>query len=401
MDPQYPPPLVYRVLRKAVQRVPPTVQSLNSHAAYLILREKKRQLLLWVGVYCEEDNEEFADTVVKDVVENHFSCPIDAAKVVIVTETQEPTHVLDIICDLLWTNRQHYSEMMQSRLRQSKQNNSSISVGFIEKIFTDDGREMWSFEETCFGHPDEDGTVPKIPFVPTEPTTIAFVNTGDVWEIWYGREVSAEDRNATKSFVEAAITAELNLDGNDFREEILAQLVHVVEQHQESVLFRYAFKMFPDSLVAPYRPPEHVPTKEEWMRRKKAYAENRAIELSLKREAKELQEEEQTEEVGEAPDDYLYCAGAADDDQDHNINTSEGLIDATYCNDDDDDIAAKQSTSKGLQIMSVEKAKSLHAQLLRLGGASAEGKDEYNADDTSYATEDHVASGQDRCCSIS
>ena len=236
--------VMYRVYKGTVQRVPLSIKSLNSHAIFLVILPDERQVIGWVGTDCDSADSELARQVGNTVMMKDFLMK-EQPELPLIYENNEPNKLLEIMLDLLWSSPTSYFSKLNAADRKHKLTNNSVSVGLIEKItWGEDGG--YDFQETAFAHPDNLGTVPRVTFVPIEINTVAYVNTGDQWDIWIARGVETEDEQNIISFVESSVIDQLALGSSAFKKDILSQYIKIVRQGEEHTLFRRPLKIFTD-----------------------------------------------------------------------------------------------------------------------------------------------------------
>eukprot|EP01032_Pedospumella_encystans_P031843 gene31843-35944_t len=241
-------PAVYRVLHATVQRVAVSIKNLSSNGAFIVAVEEDKQIIVWVGSNCSSEDAELAKTIAETVVKRDFR-DVGDDHIPTVVEGEESTDILEQLLDLFWTTSSIYFSKANAKDRKRELINSSVSVGLVEEGSTPGSFE---FQETAFAHPDAQGVVPRVTFVPIEMKTIAYVNVGDHWDVWCSRAVPDEEVEKVMAFVRTTVASHLAIaDGAGTRQNnILAQYVKLVRQGDESTLFRRPMKIFTD-----YEPP--------------------------------------------------------------------------------------------------------------------------------------------------
>jgi len=241
-------PAVYRVLHATVQRVAVSIKNLSSNGAFIVAVEEDKQIIVWVGSNCSSEDAELAKTIAETVVKRDFRDNGDD-HIPTVVEGEESTDVLEQLLDLFWTTSSIYFSKANAKDRKRELINSSVSVGLVEEGSTPGSFE---FQETAFAHPDPQGVVPRVTFVPIEMKNIAYVNVGDHWDVWCSRAVPDEEVEKVMAFVRSTVASHLAIaDSAGTRQNnILAQYVKLVRQGDESTLFRRPMKIFTD-----YEPP--------------------------------------------------------------------------------------------------------------------------------------------------
>lgn len=233
---------LYRVYKSTVQRQALNLKSLNSHAAFLFVKDDEREVIAWIGEECDIVDIELVKEIGLAVMNKDYKKK-HVQDIPVVIEGQEIVHYLQVVLDILWTNSNLYSRKSNVTERKLKLTNNSISVGLIEKVSPDS--DVYDFQETSFAHPDANGAVPRVNFAPIEEKTVAYINVGDQWDIWISRGVSYDDEVAALKFLEFTLSSQLS-DTVAFKRELLAQYIRIVRQGEERILFRRPLKIFTD-----------------------------------------------------------------------------------------------------------------------------------------------------------
>lgn len=241
-------PSVYRVLHATVQRVAVSIKNLSSNGAFIVAVEEDKQIIVWIGSNCSSEDAELANTIAETIVKRDFR-ENGEEQIPTIVEGEESTDILEQLLDLFWTTSSIYFSKANAKDRKRDLINSSVSVGLVEE---GSAPGTFEFQETAFAHPDPQGVVPRVTFVPIEMKTIAYVNVGDHWDVWCSRAVPEEEVEKVMAFVRSTVASHLALaDGAVTRQNnILAQYVKLVRQGEESTLFRRPMKIFTD-----YEPP--------------------------------------------------------------------------------------------------------------------------------------------------
>lgn len=251
-----------------VQRVLLSLDTLNSSAGYLVVVKRDKRAFCWIGSKCETDDKEAIKeigwkVIARDFKTNELLYDDGTPKAIkVITEGEEersdskPEFVM--LLDLLWTNTTFYFSKLQVNNRLKALHNSPISVGYIglsssrcniigsgSSILRSIGaNDPYRFVETTFAHPDATGSVHRITFVPIEADTIAYVNVGDIWEVWIADLVSPDEEDKAIKFISDKVASLLQLPFNATRTEILKQYIQVIHQGGESYMFKHSFKKF-------------------------------------------------------------------------------------------------------------------------------------------------------------
>ena len=253
-----------------VQRVLLSLDALNSSAGYLVVVKRDQRAFCWIGSKCENDDKEAIKeigwkVIARDFKTNELLYDDGTPKAIkVITEGEEERSTSDskpefvMLLDLLWTNTTFYYSKLQVNNRQKALHNSPISVGYIglsssrsnkmgsgSSILRSIGaNDLYRFVETTFAHPDATGSVHRITFVPIEADTIAYVNVGDIWEVWIADLVSPDEEDKVIKFISDKVASLLQLPFNATRTEILKQYIQVIHQGSESYMFKHSFKKF-------------------------------------------------------------------------------------------------------------------------------------------------------------
>ena len=263
--------LLYRMYKGTVQRVLLSLDALNSSAGYLVVVKRDQRAFCWIGSKCENDDKEAIKeigwkVIARDFKTNELLYDDGTPKAIkVITEGEEERSTSDskpefvMLLDLLWTNTTFYYSKLQVNNRLKALHNSPISVGYIGLQSSSRNNKMGSgssilrsigandpyrFVETTFAHPDATGSVHRITFVPIEADTIAYVNVGDIWEVWIADLVSPDEEDKVIKFISDKVASLLQLPFNATRTEILKQYIQVIHQGGESYMFKHSFKKF-------------------------------------------------------------------------------------------------------------------------------------------------------------
>lgn len=294
-------PIVYRVLHSSVQRVAVSIKNLSSNGAFIVVVEEDKQVIVWVGAQCDSEDAELANTIAETIMKRDFRNNDDEA-IPTVVEGEESTDVLEQLLDLFWTTSSIYYSKASAKDRKRDLINSSVSVGLVE---TGSSPDTYDFQETAFAHPDTQGVVPRVTFVPIEMNTIAYVNVGDHWDVWCARAVPDEEIEKVMMFVRSTVASHLSLSDNAATRQtnVLAQYVHLVRQGEESTLFRRPMKIFtdyePPGKCAPRPDPAPRMRKEaDKKTQQQMFAKQAASVVQAQKDARGSKQEDEEEESG-------------------------------------------------------------------------------------------------------
>ena len=261
---------MYRMYKGTVQRVLLSLDALNSSAGYLVVVRRDKRAFCWIGSQCEMDDCEAIKemgwkVIARDFKNEELLYDDDTPKAIkVITEGEEELSSSDskpefqMLLDLLWTSTTFYYSRLQVNNRQKALHNSPISVGYISLSSSKSNimgsgsnilrgiidNDPYRFVETTFAHPDTTGSVHRITFVPIEADTIAYVNVGDIWEVWIAEYVSPDEEDKAIKFISDKVASLIQLPFNATRTEILKQYIQVIHQGSESYMFKHSFKKF-------------------------------------------------------------------------------------------------------------------------------------------------------------
>lgn len=241
-----PAPHLYRIFKSTVQRVPPLIASLNSHATFLMLLEQSRRIVGWVGHNCGKNDITLMKELAQEIFLRDFGDK-SLPSFPIITEGQEPAELLEKFLDALWSGPTAYHARLAMAERRTIIHNSPVSVGTL--AMSKQGDDKFEILESAFAHPDANGAVPRVTFAHIEQASIVYVNIGDQWDLWFARGVQQQQRSDAAAFIRAFIeTQAINAaeDYNTLNHEALELYLVTVEQGDETVMFRRPIKIFTD-----------------------------------------------------------------------------------------------------------------------------------------------------------
>lgn len=250
------PPLFYRIYKSTVQRQLVDVKSLNSHAAYIIILDDERQVLLWVGIFCEDADVDLLKDLAKDVMTRDYGEERVEEFPIIFEKFDSNNPLLEPMLEILGsTTTNYFSKQVTNDRRKTAIENSPISVGIVDPLTetftssTDQQDVMNNFDlrEVSFAHPDgQSGSVPRVAFAPVEMNTIVYITIGDQWDLWIARGAEPETVDAAIAYLEALIEAQLVEVTSNFNKEMIKQYYQITYQGEERVCFRRPLKIFTD-----------------------------------------------------------------------------------------------------------------------------------------------------------
>eukprot|EP00601_Ochromonadales_sp_CCMP2298_P000721 CAMPEP_0173179146 /NCGR_PEP_ID=MMETSP1141-20130122/5948_1 /TAXON_ID=483371 /ORGANISM="non described non described, Strain CCMP2298" /LENGTH=323 /DNA_ID=CAMNT_0014101753 /DNA_START=93 /DNA_END=1061 /DNA_ORIENTATION=+ len=240
---------LYRVFNLSVQRVLLSAKSLRREAAFVFVDYGKSEAVSWVGAAASPQDDALARELALKIMRKDLNEP-DATEeeVPCVHEGKETEEDLEAIVGLLnVTSVTFYGRMVAAEKRRPFEN-ATVCVGLLEAVSW--ATDVYDFKETEREVVDSAGAAPRATFVPIEMGTVAYVNTGDFWDIWVSRAVSHDEAAKVVKFVKNVVTAalaEAKVGGQGgVTEAILNQHVVMVRQGEETIPFRRALKIFTD-----------------------------------------------------------------------------------------------------------------------------------------------------------
>ncbi|RYG63297.1 hypothetical protein EON64_16220, partial [archaeon] len=240
-------PHLYRVFKGSVQRVPPLISSLNSHAAFLLIMESQRKIQGWCGNNVSKADFATMKEVANEIFLRDFGDKSNPGFSIILEGSEVP-EVLEKFLNILWTVPGVYFNRITVADRRALIHNNAVSVGHL--VGAAGKKEKFDVCETAFAHPDSNGTVPRVTFPTIDVNAITYVNVGDQWDLWFARGVPEAEREDAVAFVIELIEAQARLIAIDnpgaIDQAALKNYLSVVEQGDEGVLFRRLIKIFTD-----------------------------------------------------------------------------------------------------------------------------------------------------------
>lgn len=235
---------IYRMYKNSVQRVLLSIDSLNSNAAFLIIVHDEKKVFSWIGLNCDTSDIDNVNDLGVTVLKRDFF-QNDILTIDMIREGEEKKHLLEVMLDLFWSNSSSYFSKLSIKSRKESITNNPVSIGIIESstLLID----TYDFNETNFTHPDVNGKISRLSFVPIEINTIAYVNIGDHWDLWIARGVKKEDEIKVIEYLKYKIIFNLQLNDNnliEYKDILLSQYIDIIYQGEEHVLFRRALKIF-------------------------------------------------------------------------------------------------------------------------------------------------------------
>lgn len=234
-------PFMYRVYQLTVQRVPCTLQALNSHGSYVLVCDSETDVVVWIGARCEEGDSTFALTLGLDVVRRDMGFH-EETEITVVIETKEKADSLGFFLGKLNSDEGQYRRKIARAARLDPLTNSPVLTGVLL-------REGYNFQFTKSGTTnvnESDGRVARVQFPEVEQNTVAVINVGNEWDLWVARGASSSDERDAKVWVQQQIASNMKDSGETVDADGVKSHMHLVRQGCERVLFRAMFKIFTD-----------------------------------------------------------------------------------------------------------------------------------------------------------
>ncbi|KAJ1440486.1 hypothetical protein B484DRAFT_391312, partial [Ochromonadaceae sp. CCMP2298] len=236
--------LLYRVYKGNTQRLNTNLKSLNSHAAFLVVLEEEKLIYVWIGSLCRPEDAALTNEIGEAVLSKDFQSENDEDEIPNLLEGSEAPDLLEAMLDILWSTKELYNSKNAVKQRRLPVVNSSVSVGIIERAAWSD---TYDFQETSFAYTDSYGTLPRVTFAPISASTVAYVNTGDHWDVWFARAVPWQEIERVIIFLRNTVAEHLALPDNAFTKTVyLPQYIVIVRQGREGTLFKQGLKLFTD-----------------------------------------------------------------------------------------------------------------------------------------------------------
>lgn len=237
------PPLLYRVFQGTLQRQISSFTSLNSKAVYLILLDNESQIVAWVGSLCSDSDRELAFQMAKEIIVRDYGESVPE-EIPAVYEDDEVDELFEAVLETLNTTYGAYSSKAAVAERRGHIENATVSVGILQPSLDRPGD--FDTQEKSFAHPDSEGTVPRVDFVPIEKDTLAYIVIGHQYDLWIARGVDENVQQEAVAFMEHWIDTNVFNETSVTSKDRYLQHLQVVYQGEERFAFRRPFKIFTD-----------------------------------------------------------------------------------------------------------------------------------------------------------
>lgn len=239
---QVQPPMLFRIFAGTLQRQIPEYTSLNTHAAYLIVLDEEAQIVAWIGTLCSELDRTHAFQAAKEIMLRDFGENI-TEDIPTVYENDELDELVEAVLETLNCDYDTYISKSVAADRKEDIENETVSVGKLVPAARKPGE--FEMQEVSFGHPNADGSVPRVDFVPIERDTLAYIIIGRQYDLWIARGVDETIQQQAVAFMERLIDRDvfgevaLVMDRSRFLHHL-----QVVFQGEERYAFRRPLKLF-------------------------------------------------------------------------------------------------------------------------------------------------------------
>ncbi len=230
---------LYRIYNGTSQRVPSQLSSLNSAAAFIILCDDDKEVILWVGEQCTIEDRHHAENLAVDILRRDYRLYQATLKDVSITiEGVEFDAKLQHLLSKLFADINAYKNKSVRKERSNDIENAEIIIGTLEKVNGQD-----KVKEVGKGTPDENGFVKRIHFVPISDKTVAVITVGNQYYLWLTKshnpmQVSTIKRSVVDMISKNFLALKQNVD-----KIFITQSLRVVLQGFERVMFRQYFKI--------------------------------------------------------------------------------------------------------------------------------------------------------------
>lgn len=192
-------PVLARVYKNTVQRIPCHLKLLNSSATFILICDNIRKIYIWVGhESCREDTL-LAESVTFSILRDDY---INKGEIVTVKEGMENINQqnLDDMLDQLFMKSHDY--LQQAPLRSKVIENSPMTLRMIRRNRKDNDENEFSLKPVSYSPLGPRGNVLPLPFLATvDRKAIAVLTTGNLCDIWYGEAVSLREKTAVKAYI--------------------------------------------------------------------------------------------------------------------------------------------------------------------------------------------------------
>lgn len=240
------PNVLYRVYKDTSQRVPLRLQSLNSHAAFIFVCSKERNVVVWVGSKCNSNDHQLATELALAVYNIDLRYGNATDKCIRVTkEGSENSSDLQFIAQKLWTDECVYRSKQASSERKAVIANNDVTLGYFEKM---SDKLAYTIRPHKTGKVNKDGSVDKLFFIVIKPKTIVTVRVGVQWYMWLTKDISSDAViSAKKILLRHMSNVSKDSTGYDSLSQVnVASNLQVIIQGQERHMFRNYFKKLTD-----------------------------------------------------------------------------------------------------------------------------------------------------------
>ena len=230
---------LYRIYNGTSQRVPSQLSSLNSAAAFIILCDDDRQVIMWIGEQCTIEDRQHAENLAVDILRRDYRLYEATLKDVSITvEGVEFDTKLQHLLNKLFADINAYKNKSVRKERSNDLQNAEVIIGTLEKVNGQD-----KVKEVGKGTPDENGCVKRLHFVPISDKTVIVVTVGNQFYLWLTKNHNPMQVNTIKRSVVDMISKNFLALKQNVDKIFITQSLRVVLQGFERVMFRQYFKI--------------------------------------------------------------------------------------------------------------------------------------------------------------
>eukprot|EP01041_Mallomonas_annulata_P010651 gene10651-22234_t len=154
------PLILIRVLHASIQRVPSSINNLNSNASFILLDEATKKLIVWIGKFCSLIDSRLTENLGSEISNKELKISTASSHIPIITEAQEsaaPADLFSSFLKLLNSNLKEYNQLEQNRM--SHINNTEVILSILEK-----NEQSFSKKDIASVTPNDKGIIHKINF---------------------------------------------------------------------------------------------------------------------------------------------------------------------------------------------------------------------------------------------
>jgi Gelsolin repeat len=173
-------PVLARVYKSTVQRIPCDLRQFNSNAAFILACENIRKIYVWIGKVSSPEDAALAETVAFDILRDDY---LNIGELETIKEDQEQLQSLDLMLGRLFMKIDDYRQ--QAPFRSGSIENSPITLSVVERRRTEGPDVEYALNPVSHSAVSRTGSVPPLPFLSVvDRKTIAVLTTGNQYDIW-------------------------------------------------------------------------------------------------------------------------------------------------------------------------------------------------------------------------